>query len=39
MILMVDLCNIYFAFIHGFLVKLVFIIFLIVVVANDVLVR
>ena len=39
MILMVDLSNFYFAFIHGFLVKQVFIIVLIVVVVNDLLVR
>ena len=39
MILMVDLRNFYFAFIHGLLVKQVFIIFLIVVVVNDLLVR
>ena len=36
---MVDLGNFYFAFIHGFLVKQIFIISLIVVDANDLLVR
>jgi len=35
MILMVDLSNFSFDFIHGFLVKQVFIISLIVLVAND----
>ena len=35
MILMVDLSNVYFDLIHGFLVKQVFIIFLIVFVVND----
>ena len=36
---MVDLRNFYFTFIHGFLVKQIFIISLIVVDANDLLVR
>ena len=39
MILMVDLRNFYFDFMHGFLVKQVFIISLIEVVVNDFLVR
>ena len=39
MILMVDLRNLYLDFIHGFLVKQIFIISLIVVDANDLLVR
>ena len=35
MILMIDLCNFYFDFIHGFLVKQVFIISLSLLVVND----